>query len=73
MVQIIKGKNIIKKGMVQIIRNKDNKERKRYNKERNGAGANWPSPRGGIWAGCQPWLSHQVPDHPQSESGFRLL
>ena len=27
MVQIIKGKNIIKKGMVQIIRNKDNKER----------------------------------------------
>ena len=66
MVQIIKGKNIIKKGMVQMIKNKDNKER-------NGAGANWPSPRGGIWAGCQPWLSHQVPDHPQSESGFRLL
>ena len=65
MVQIIKGKNIIKKGMVQMIKNKDNKER-------NGAGANWPSPRGGIWARCQPWLSHQVSHHPQSESGSGL-
>ena len=51
--------------------NKDNKDDKADNKERNGAGAGRPSPRGGIWAGCQPWLSHQVSDHPQSESGSR--